>query len=59
VRTGMPVSAGDLNPGETRLVRVQITVPSTIKELLLIEAGAFLNVKGQPGVFADLQAYKP
>lgn len=59
VRRPMPVPAGDLNPGETRIVRVQITVPSSAKELLLIEAGAFLNVKGQPGVFADLQAYKP
>ena len=59
VRTAMPISAGDLNPGDSRTVRVRIAVPPSVKELLVIEAGAFLNVKGQPSAFADLQSYKP
>lgn len=47
VRTPQPISAGDLNPGESRVVRIQITVPASVKELVLIE------------VFGDLHIIKP
>jgi uncharacterized repeat protein (TIGR01451 family) len=59
VRTPMPVTVGDLNPGESRLIRVRITVPTTSKELAMGEAGVFVNVNGVPGFFGDVQSYKP
>lgn len=55
----MPAPAGDLNPGDSRIVRVEMVVPARVKELLLVEAGAFLNVKQQPGIFTGAQVYKP
>jgi uncharacterized repeat protein (TIGR01451 family) len=59
VRTPMPVTVGDLNPGQSRVVRVELTVPASVKELLLVQAGAFVDVRGQPGLFTGLVTYKP
>jgi hypothetical protein len=59
VRTPMPISVGDLNPAEARVVRIELSVPSSVRELRLLEAGLFLNAKGQLGVFTGTQIYQP
>ena len=59
VRTPFPVAVGDLNPGQSRTVRIELTVPPTVKEVVLVTAGAFVNVKGQPGLFSELVTYRP
>lgn len=53
------VRIGDLNPGASTTVRMTLIVPATVKEVALIEAGSFFNVKGRPGLFADSQSFKP
>ena len=57
--TALPLPIGDLNPGQSRVMRVVLEVPATVKELGLIEAGAFTDVRGVLGAFAGLQRYTP
>ena len=59
VRTPQPIAVGDLNPGESRTVRVELTVPATVKEVLIVNAGTYVNVKGQPGLFSGLAIFRP
>ena len=40
-------------------MRIELTVPPTVKEVVLVTAGAFVNVKGQPGLFSGLVTYRP
>ena len=59
VRTPMPVTAGDLAPGASGVVRIELTVPGTVDLVRLVGVGAFLNVRGFPGVFEASAVYDP
>ena len=39
VVSGQPIVAGDLAPGESRIVRVVLKVPATVRQVELVEAG--------------------
>ena len=59
VSPAQPIGVGALDPGQSRVVRIILDVPATVREIALVEAGAFFNVKTVPAVFADLQTYTP
>ncbi len=55
VSPALPLRLGDLPPGTTRTVRLELNVPTTVKEFLLIEAGSFWTDEGTWKVFGDVQ----
>jgi uncharacterized repeat protein (TIGR03803 family) len=55
VSPAQPINIGDIPAGGSRTIRVVLDVPSTVKEFLLVEAGAFWTTTGTPGAFADTQ----
>ena len=59
VRTPQPISIGDLSPGASRTVRIEMTIPGSVKEVLLVTAGAFLNVQFVPDAFSTQHIFKP
>jgi hypothetical protein len=59
VKTPMPVTVGTLNPGASKVVRVEMTVATSVKEVLIVTAGAFLNVQSVPDVFSTQHIFKP
>ena len=59
VRTPQPISIGDLSPGASRTVRIEMTIPGSVKEVLLVTAGAFLNVQFVPDAFSTQHTFKP
>ena len=58
VITEQPLAVGDLAPGASRKVRVILNVPTTVRELLLLEAGAFSTTTGLPVLFSDAQTIR-
>ena len=50
-----PIAIGDLGPGASRVIRVVLDVPATVKEFLLVEAGAYWLTSGAPAAFAETQ----
>jgi hypothetical protein len=54
-----PLALGDLTPGASTTVRIVLDVPRTVKEMLVIEAGAFWNARRQIVPFADAQPVTP
>lgn len=57
--TQLPITIGDIVPGQSQTVRVVLQVPSTVREFRLVEAGAFVTVDGRVGGFADSQVVRP
>ena len=55
VSPGQPVVIGDLAAGATRTIRVVLDVPATVKQFLLVEAGAYWTSAGTPAAFAEMQ----
>jgi hypothetical protein len=51
----LPIRIGDLNAGALRVVRVVISVPSGVKEVLISELGTFRDIKGRAGIFIEAQ----
>ena len=59
VRTPQPISIGDLSPGASRTIRIEMTIPGSVKEVLLVTAGAFLNIQFVPDAFSTQHTFKP
>lgn len=54
-----PVAIGNLAPAQSRVVRVVLTVPTTVRAILLIDVGAYANVLGTVRAFATSQTISP
>lgn len=52
LQPSLPLKVGDLDAGASTRIRVVVDVPPAVKELALIVAGHFQNVKGQLGLLA-------
>jgi hypothetical protein len=59
VRTPMPVAIGTVNPGASKVVRIEMTVATAVKEVLIVTAGTFLTVQGLPEAFSTQHTFKP
>lgn len=55
VSPALPLKLGDVPPGTTRTVRIELNVPTTVKEFLLLEAGSLSIGDGTWKVFGDVQ----
>lgn len=53
------VGLGDLAPGRSRTIRLDLWVPATVREVMLFELVAFANVLGAPAWFAESQPIRP
>ena len=58
VSPDLPIRIGDLNAGARSVVRIVISVPSSVKEMLLSELGTFRDIKGKAGIFIEAQTIR-
>jgi hypothetical protein len=57
--SSLPLNLNALDVGTTTTVRVVFDLPATVKEVSIIEAGTFTNVKGTVGAFLQTQKLVP
>jgi hypothetical protein len=58
VSPDLPIRIGDLNAGARSVVRIAITVPSSVKEVLISELGTFRDIRGRAGIFIEAQTIR-
>lgn len=58
VSPDLPIKIGDLNAGGRTVVRIVISVPAGVKEMLLSELGTFRDIKGKVGIFIEAQTIR-
>jgi hypothetical protein len=59
VSPAFPLVLGDIPPGGSRTARVLFDVPTSVKELSIVEAGTFKNSAGVLDGFLQIQTYLP
>jgi len=59
VSPSLPDSLGNLDVGASQTVRIVMKVPPTVKQVLVGEAGVFVNVQNKLGAFVGSQTIVP